>query len=90
MAIVPTSVVDFWFGLPEVVRRPIRTFVQAFVGIASLVVIAVLADFQAGDANLAESLNVLKVGGISAVTAGAVSVASLIQNAIEDARGAQR
>ena len=92
MAIVPTSVVDFWFGFPEIVRRPIRTFAQAFVGIFAVVLVGVLASFQAApDAvNITEVGDVVVAGLVSAALAGAVAVASFVQNAIEEARGAQR
>lgn len=92
MAIIPASVLDFWFGLPDYVRRPIRTFVQAFVGIFSVVLIGVLATFQAAPeaVDLTDVGNVLLAGLVAAALAGAVAVASFVQNAIEEAVGSNR
>ena len=92
MAIIPTSVVDFWFGLPDFVRRPIRTFVQAFVGIFAVVLVGVLANFQAAPeaVDLTQVGDVLVAGLVVAALAGAVAVASFVQNALEEVRGANR
>ena len=92
MAQVPASVVDFWFGLPDFVRRPIRTFAQAFVGIFSVIVIGVLATFQAAPeaVDIGDVKSVLLAGLVTAALAGAVAVASFIQNAIEEAVGSNR
>ena len=80
------SATDFWFGLPDFVRRPIRTFVQAVAAFAAINISIAIVDVTSGGDAIDIGIGFIEGGAL----AGAAAVVSLIQNAIEERRGAQR
>lgn len=77
---------DFWFGLPDFVRRPIRTFAQAIAAFAAINISIAIVDVTSGGNAIDIGIGFVE----GAALAGAAAVVSLVQNWIEEARGAQR
>jgi hypothetical protein len=80
------KIVDFWLGLPDPVRRAVRTFAQTFAAVFTVAVVAIVGDLQSG-LGLADALNAVGAAAISAVLAAVAALLAFVQNAIEDARG---
>lgn len=66
--------------LPDSVRRALRTFVQAFIGVLLVQAAALIADLDDGEIDW----NLWKRVALSALAAGFVAAVSYIQNALED------
>lgn len=67
--------------LPDSVRRAIRTFVQAFIGVLLVQAAALLADLDDGEIDW----NLWKRVALSALAAGFVAAVTWVQNFLEDA-----
>jgi len=68
--------------MSDALRRGIRSFFQAFVGVVVIQLGAVAFDVSQG--NWVPDVNWLKRVGIAASVAGAVALFSWLQNALED------
>jgi hypothetical protein len=69
-------------NLPDSVRRAIRTFIQAFIGVILTQAVAIAIDAQKGEYVL--DIEWIKRVGISALVAGVIALLTFIQNALED------
>jgi hypothetical protein len=83
------KLIEFWFGLPDFVRRPIRTFAQ----VAGAGVIAALGAFvlalQGGEP-VADAVHTLLIAAGGAALAGIAAVISFFQNLLETKAGVRQ
>lgn len=70
-------------NLPDSVRRALRTFVQAFIGVLFVQVAALVADLDDGEIDW----NLWKRVALSALAAGFVALVTFIHNWLEDNTG---
>lgn len=68
--------------IPDAVRRAIRTFIQAFLGVIIAQSGAILIDAQKGEYVL--DIEWMKRIAVSAAVAGVIALFTYIQNALED------